>query len=108
MYLIPSTLGEDKLLAAQVPKMFFENILRFFEVPTDSKITAQMWYELWYILGIKTSASIAFHPQSNGQSERTNHTFEQILHVYIHNKAPSAWLEHALPYTRFEIYSTIS
>ena len=66
--LIPCTMGEDKLSAAQVAKLLFENIVRFFGVPKelvhdrDPRFTAHLWRELWRILGTKTSASTAFHP----------------------------------------------
>ena len=103
MHLIHYTIGEDKLSAAQVAKLLFENIVRFFRVPKDlvhdynPRFTAYIWGELWCILGTTTSMSTAFHPQRNGQSEYTNCTFEQILHAHMHNLPPSAWLD-ALPY----------
>ena len=84
MHLIPCTMGEDNLSAAQVAQLQFENIVRFFVVQKelvhdcDPRFTAHHWRELWHILSTKTSASTAFHPQSDGQSERTNHTFKQI------------------------------
>ena len=88
-------------------------LLGFLAVPKelvydrDPRFTAHLWRELCHILGTKTSASTAFHPQSDGQSERTNRTFEQILRAHIHNKPLSAWLD-ALPFTEFAINSTIS
>ena len=111
--LIPCTMGEDKLLAAKVAELLFENIVRFFGVPKelvhdrDPRFTAHLWHELWCILGTKTSASTAFYPLSDGQSEHTNRTFEQILHTHIHDKPPSAWLD-SLPFTEFAINSIIS
>ena len=74
-------MGEDKLLTAQVTKFLFENTVRFFGVPKglvhnhDPWFSAHLWSELWRILGTKTSASTAFHPQSYGQSEHTNNKF---------------------------------
>ena len=85
-------MGEDKLPAAQVTKLQFENIVRFFGVPKelvhncDPRFTDHLWCELWCILGTKTNASTIFHPQSDGQSECTNRTFEKILYTHIHNK----------------------
>ena len=70
-------MGEDKLSAAQVAKLLFENIVRFFGVPKelvhnrDPRFTAHLRCELWCILRTKTSASTAFHPQSGCQSEHT-------------------------------------
>ena len=62
--------------------MPYQNIGRFFGLPKelvhnrDPRFTAHFWHKLWCILGTQTSASIAFHPRSDGQSERTNCTFE--------------------------------
>ena len=45
-------MGEDKLSAAQVVKLLFENIVRFFGVPKelaydrDPRFTAHLWREL--------------------------------------------------------------
>ena len=47
-FFIPCTIGEDKLLAAQVTKLLFENIARFFWVPKklihdcNPRFTAQL------------------------------------------------------------------
>ena len=65
-------MGEDKLSAAHVTKLLFENIVRFFVVPKelvhdrDPRFTAHLWRELWCILGTKTNASTIFNPQSDG------------------------------------------
>ena len=81
-HLIPCSMGEDKLLAAQNAKLLFENIVRFFGVPKelvhncDYRFTAHFWRELWHIFGTNTSASTAFHPPSGGQNECTNHKFK--------------------------------
>ena len=50
--LVPCTMGEDKLSAAQVAKLLFENIIRFFGVPKElvhdhnPRFTAHLWREL--------------------------------------------------------------
>ena len=50
-HFIPCTMGDDKLLAAQVTELLFENIVRFFGVPKelvyarDCSFTAHIWNE---------------------------------------------------------------
>ena len=89
-------MGGNKLSAAQVAKLLFDNIVRVFGAPKelvydrDPRFTAHLWHELWLILSTKSSASTAIHPQSNGQSECTNRMIEQILHVHIYKKPLSA------------------
>jgi len=39
--------------------------------------------ELNHMLGIKTKLSMAFHPQTDGQTERMNQELEQYLWMFI-------------------------
>ena len=48
---------EESLSASLVAKLFFDNVVRFFGVPTeviserDPRFTAFFWWELWACLG---------------------------------------------------------
>jgi len=44
-----------------------------------------MW-ELNEMLGIKSKLSTAFHPQTNGQTERVNQELEQYLRMFINHR----------------------
>jgi len=46
------------------------------------------------LLGIKQNISMAYHPQTDGQSKRTNQSLEQYLQLYCgtHQKDWAAWL----------------
>jgi hypothetical protein len=48
--------------------------------------------ELNRLLGIKTSLSTAFHPQTDGQTERVNQEIEQYLRIFI-NQRQDDWAE---------------
>jgi len=48
--------------------------------------------ELNEILGIKTKLSMAYHPQTNGQTERVNQEIEQYLRMFISHRQNN-WLE---------------
>ena len=48
--------------------------------------------ELNRLLGIRTSLSTAFHPQSDGQTERVNQEIEQYLRLFI-NQRQDDWAE---------------
>ncbi|GKB04159.1 putative reverse transcriptase domain-containing protein [Tanacetum coccineum] len=49
----------------------------------DSKFTSIFWQSLNKALGIKLDMSIAYHPQTDGQSERTIQTLEDMLRAYV-------------------------
>ena len=48
--------------------------------------------ELNNLLGIQTKLSIAYHPQTNGQTERINQELEQYLRVFIDHRQEQ-WLD---------------
>ncbi|GJP50397.1 hypothetical protein CLOM_g9523 [Closterium sp. NIES-68] len=45
----------------------------------DPKFTSNVWKELMSLLGTKLAMSSAYHPQTNGQTERHNQIVEQLL-----------------------------
>jgi len=44
-----------------------------------------MW-KLNRMLGIESKMSIAFHPQTDGQTERVNQELEQYLRMFINHR----------------------
>ena len=45
--------------------------------------TSKFWFSLCYFLGIKRRLSTAFHPQTDGQTERQNSTMEAYLCFFV-------------------------
>src|SRR5215469_9443358 len=72
----------------------------------DSKFTSLFWQSLMTKLGIKINLSSAFHPQTDGQTERTNRTLEQILRNYVDYNQKN-WKE-LLPLAEFAINNHVS
>ena len=56
------------------------------------QFAAELMKELSEFLGIKTKLSIAFHPQTDGQTERMNQELEQYLCMFI-NYHQEQWLD---------------
>ena len=67
----------------------------------DPKFTSNFWKTLFRLLGTKITFSTAYHPQTDGQTERANQTLEQILRMYIGYKQTD-WDQH-LPNIEFAI-----
>ena len=56
------------------------------------QFVAELTKELNKMLGIKTKLSTAFHPQTDGQTERMNQELEQYLRFFIEHRQKD-WLE---------------
>jgi len=56
--------------------------------------------ELYHLLGIKLAFSIAWHPQTNGQTERVNQELNQYLQLFV-NKRQDDWYD-LLPMAEFQ------
>ena len=48
-----------------------------------SVFTSKFWSSLCYFLGIKRRLSTAFHPQTDGQTERQNSTMEAYFRAFV-------------------------
>ena len=72
----------------------------------DSKFVSQFWQELHKLTGIKLKMSSAFHPQTDGSSERTNRTVVQALRFHV-QRNQGDWVR-ALPRVRFHLMNTVN
>jgi hypothetical protein len=59
----------------------------------DPRFTAHFWRAFWQQLGTTLTMSTAYHPQTDGQSERANRTLEEMLRSRI-NFEQTDWDEH--------------
>ncbi|GJJ67911.1 hypothetical protein EMPS_00257 [Entomortierella parvispora] len=75
--------------AADVARIFFREVFRLHGMPRaivsdrDSRFTGHFWTTLMGLMDTKLDMSTAFHPQSDGQTERANYTLEEMLRAYI-------------------------
>ena len=69
----------------QLVELYVEEIVRLHGVPLsivsdrDPHFTSRFWKELQSALGTKLKFSTAFHPQTDGQSERLIQVLEDML-----------------------------
>lgn len=86
VHLIPT---RTTITAAELAPLFMDNIVRLHGLPEtivsdrDPKFTSLFWTELHRLLGVKLSKTTAFHPQANGQAERTMIKIETILRSVV-------------------------
>ncbi len=72
----------------------------------DKLFTSKFWTTLMAALGTKRKLSTAFHPQTDGQTERTNQTMEAYLRCYVNYKQNN-WVD-LLPLAQFAFNSAES
>lgn len=58
----------------------------------DTKFVSQLWKAIFTQLGTKILMSTAYHPETDGQSERTNQTFEIALRFLLAEGA-EGWVQ---------------
>jgi transposase InsO family protein len=56
----------------------------------DKKFTSNFWRGLFKGFGTNINFSTAYHPQTDGQTERVNRIIEDMLRMYVMDK-PSKW-----------------
>ena len=86
VHLIPT---HTKVSAHEVAHLFKDYVWKYHGFPQnsvtdrDSKFTSIFWKELMKCTGVKGKVSTAYHPQSDGQTERTNRILEDMLSHYV-------------------------
>ena len=91
------------LTAASVAKVFLNNIVRLHGLPLaivsdrDKIFTSSFWKELFRVWGTELQMSIAYHLQTDGQTEQVHQCLEMYLHCAVHDspKKWAAWLPQA-------------
>jgi hypothetical protein len=94
----PTTTSVD---APMLARIMFETVVRHHGVPQfivsdrDPRFTSHFWTALWRCFGTKLQMSTAFHPQTDGQTERENRTLEESLRAYV-SRSQLDWDQHLL------------
>ena len=76
-------------MADQYADIYVQKIVRLHGIPKTimsdrgSMFTSRFWGSLQQAMGIKLSLSTAFHPQTDGQSERTIQILEDMLRACV-------------------------
>ena len=79
--------------------MFIQDVFRYHGMPRtivsdrDSRFVSSFWQELMSRLGCQTLMSTAYHPQTDGQTERSNRILEEMIRCYC-DEFTDTWDEH--------------
>ncbi|KAJ9520579.1 hypothetical protein QJQ45_007435 [Haematococcus lacustris] len=96
LHLIPTTATAT---APDIAKLFFDHVFKHHGLPEaivsdrDPKFTSDFWTSLFHLTGTRLLMSSAYHPQTDGQSERANRTVEDMLRPYL-NHHKTDWDQH--------------
>jgi hypothetical protein len=108
-HFIPTITAVD---APGVAQLFVDNIVRLHGVPSeiisdrDPKFTSKFWKTIFSLLGTKLGLSTSSHPETDGQTERTNRSLEVMIRHFV-NAQLSDWAKF-LPLLEFAFNSTIN
>ena len=78
--------------AEGLARLFRDNVWKLHRLPESvvldrgPQFAAELMKELNWMLGIKVKLSTAFHPQTDGQTERMNQELEQYLWLFIEHR----------------------
>jgi hypothetical protein len=82
--------------ASQIATTFLDNVVKLHSLPSsivsdrDKVFTSVFWQNLFKSLHTQLSMSTAYHPQSDGQTERVNQCLEMYLRCSV-SASPTKW-----------------
>ena len=85
-HLVPCT---DKVDGKKLGEMFVKEVFRLHTIPNTivldraPQFPSDFWKHICERLGVERRLSTAFHPQTDGQTERTNSVMEQYLRIFV-------------------------
>ena len=80
---------QKMMLVADFIEVFIRDIIRHHGVPEvlitdrDKLFTSEQWTSFCFHMRCRRNLSTAFHPQTNGQTERQNQSLEAYLRIFV-------------------------
>jgi len=105
-------LPKEGKTASDLARIFACEIWRHHGLPSDivsdrdSRFTSEVWKEFLRLSGIRTRMSTAFHPKTDGQTERLNQTIEAYLRLFSNHKQ-NDWVS-LLPLAEFAYNNSVT
>ena len=89
---------EETMGSEEIAELFKNRAFPYTSIPTwvildcDPRFMSSLFKELCRTLGIRQNISTAYHPQTDGQSERMNQSMEDLLCIFC-NYRQDDWVE---------------
>ena len=102
----------SSITASQFAMLFFDHwycengLPKEIILDRDKLFMSRFWKSLHKLTGVKIKMSSAYHPQTDGASERTNKTVNQCLRFHV-ERNQKGWVR-ALPRVRFHIMNSVN
>ena len=99
--------------AHHMAKLFISQIFKYHGLPTsivsdrDFRMTSLFWRGLFENLGTRLNFSLAYHPQTDGQSEIVNSTILDLLKCYVNEVDQRNQWEKYLPLLEYAYNNTV-
>ena len=99
--------------AHHMATLFISNVFKYHGLPKsivsnrDPRMTSNFWKGLFENLGTKLNFSLAYHPQTDGQSEIANLTIIDLLKAYVTEVEQRDQWEKFLPMVEYAYNNTI-
>ena len=105
-------LRKEGKAATDLAVIFAKEVWRHHGLPTDivsdrdSRFTSEVWKEFLRLSEIRPRMSTAFHPQTDGQTERLNQTIEAYLRAFVQHEQDD-WVS-LLPMAEFAYNNSVT
>jgi transposase InsO family protein len=109
---MPPRSGKEPQISLDVAKLYLERVFPFAGLPEkvisdrDPRFTSKVFKEVCELLEVKQNISSAYHPQTDGQSEKTNQHVETASRIFG-NFRQDDWSD-LLPIVQYQLNSRIS
>lgn len=97
--------------ATQAAMLFYQHVYRLHGMPAfmihdrGTQFTSVFWKELFSLCQVDQRVSSAYHPESDGQTERVNRVLEDYLRHYI-DEHQDNWVQY-LPFAEFAYNNSV-
>jgi transposase InsO family protein len=94
----------DTYNVTDVAREFISEVIHLYGIPKkiisdrDSRFTSRFWTSLQSTLGTQLNLSTAYHPETDGQTERVNQVMEDMLRMYVMDNQ-TQWEKYLLWYS---------